>query len=107
VRIRETAMATTITAVYENGVLRPLSPLELPEHSQVEIELRAVTEPATVQRELVRTALTRAGVLAEHQILLTPVQPMASEERAALAQRLADAGVAPLSAVVLDERAGR
>ena len=28
----------TITAVYENGVFRPLEPVELPEHTRVEFE---------------------------------------------------------------------
>jgi predicted DNA-binding antitoxin AbrB/MazE fold protein len=100
-------MAMTITAVYENGVLRPLSPLALPEHSQVELAVQAVTAPAQAARERVRAALARAGVLAERSATEQTVLPLGSDERAVLAQRLADAGVAPLSAAILDERAGR
>ena len=28
----------TVTAIYENGVFRPLGPVDLPEHSRVEFE---------------------------------------------------------------------
>ena len=33
-------MDQTIIAIYENGVLRPLTPLALPEHTEVEIALK-------------------------------------------------------------------
>jgi predicted DNA-binding antitoxin AbrB/MazE fold protein len=37
----------TITAVYENGVFRPLGPVELPEHTRVEFEPKVQpAEPA-------------------------------------------------------------
>jgi predicted DNA-binding antitoxin AbrB/MazE fold protein len=35
----------TIRAVYENGVLRPTEPLELPEHTVVEFEPRPLDQP--------------------------------------------------------------
>jgi predicted DNA-binding antitoxin AbrB/MazE fold protein len=34
---------TVIHAVYENGVFRPTEPVDLPESSEVEVELRSVT----------------------------------------------------------------
>jgi predicted DNA-binding antitoxin AbrB/MazE fold protein len=100
-------MATTITAVYENGVLRPLTPLALPEHSQVELAVQTITTPDVANRARVRAALERAGVLAAAADMPDSVQPMSADERAALARRLADAGVPPLSAAILDERAGQ
>lgn len=33
-------MNQTTTAIYENGLLRPVTPLDLPEHSEVEITIR-------------------------------------------------------------------
>jgi len=33
----------TVHAIYENGVFRPIEPIALPEHSQVEFEPRLVT----------------------------------------------------------------
>jgi predicted DNA-binding antitoxin AbrB/MazE fold protein len=35
-------MSEHIQAIYENGVLRPLQPLDLPENSVVEIDVRDV-----------------------------------------------------------------
>ncbi|MEK7407701.1 MAG: antitoxin family protein [Acidobacteriota bacterium] len=35
-------MGKTVRAVYENGVLRPLEPLSLPEHREVEVSVSEV-----------------------------------------------------------------
>jgi predicted DNA-binding antitoxin AbrB/MazE fold protein len=90
-------VSQTITAVYENGVLRPLTPLTLPEHAQVELEVRLATEPAEAlaQRERVRHALATAGVLASSDQPPNEQEPLSAQERAALAQALAEAGVPP------------
>jgi predicted DNA-binding antitoxin AbrB/MazE fold protein len=40
-------MSEHIQAIYENGVLRPLQPLDLPENSVVEIDVRDVSENDT------------------------------------------------------------
>lgn len=37
-------MSQNIQAIYENGVLRPLKPLDLEENSVVEIDVREVTK---------------------------------------------------------------
>jgi predicted DNA-binding antitoxin AbrB/MazE fold protein len=37
-------------AVYENGVFRPTEPVDLPESSEVEVELRLVASPSEEQR---------------------------------------------------------
>lgn len=37
-------MSEHIQAIYENGILRPLTPLDLPENSIVEIDVRDVSE---------------------------------------------------------------
>ena len=37
-------MSQSIQAIYENGVLRPLAPLDLEENSIVEIDVRDVSE---------------------------------------------------------------
>ena len=37
-------MPQTIHAVYENGVFRPVEPVNLPERCQVEVEIRQVIE---------------------------------------------------------------
>jgi len=43
-------MSEHIQAIYENGVLRPLQPLDLPENSVVEIDVRDVSEKRTRKR---------------------------------------------------------
>jgi predicted DNA-binding antitoxin AbrB/MazE fold protein len=40
-----------IHAIYENGVFRPKEPVDLPESSEVEVELRAVT-PSSEEKQL-------------------------------------------------------
>jgi len=37
-------MSQNIQAIYENGILRPLQPLDLPENKIVEIDVRDVSE---------------------------------------------------------------
>ena len=38
------AMAAELDAIYEDGVLRPLQPLALPEHAHVRISIEALPE---------------------------------------------------------------
>lgn len=102
-------MGQTITAVYENGVLRPLKPLALPEHAQVELDIRPLIAPAdaAAQREQVRRALADAGLLASTASVPEQKSPLSVQERSALAQTLADAGVSPLSKAILEECEGQ
>lgn len=57
-------MITLVTAIYENGVLRPLTPLELPEHTQVQISVRPLPTPDDAQehRRRVQEVLIAAGL---------------------------------------------
>lgn len=61
-------MSQKVIAVYENGVLRPLAPLNIPEHTQVEFELEAEAVGAPDARaahsQAVRAALRHAGLSA-------------------------------------------
>ena len=102
-------MGRTITAVYENGVLRPLEPLQIPEHAHVEIDVRQVVagDDRDVQHARVRQALADAGLLAEESDALVSRSPLTPEERARRAQELAASGMPSLSSAILDEREGR
>lgn len=102
-------MGRTITAVYENGVLRPLEPLPLPEHAQVEIDVREIVadDDHQRQREQVAAALADAGLLAAPSAVLRADALLSAEARARLAQALGETGVPPLSAAILDEREGQ
>lgn len=44
-RLGEEPLMPVIHAVYENGVFRPTDPVDLPESSEVEVELRVVKPP--------------------------------------------------------------
>ena len=58
-------MITLVTAIYENGVLRPLTPLELPEHTQVQLSVLPLPTPDDAQehRRRVHEALVAAGLI--------------------------------------------
>ncbi|MCG8349952.1 MAG: antitoxin family protein [Chloroflexales bacterium] len=99
-------MNQTITAVFENGVLRPLTSLDLPEHTavQVTITIPPPSAVAEVERQRVRTALIAAGLtLPLQESPQTP--PLSDEERNMLARRI-PAG-RPLSELIIEEREGR
>lgn len=42
-------MSHKITAIYEDGILRPLTPLDLPEHSAVEIDVQQAAAAPTAK----------------------------------------------------------
>jgi len=98
-------MSTTFTAIYEQGVLRPLLPLALPERTAVEVRIvprPARSEKATAGRQRVYEALQDAG-LVKPQPVSEPVRPVSETELAAAAEALAAAG--PISELIIAERA--
>ena len=99
-------MNGTITAIYENGVLRPLTPISLPEHTQVEIQIlkQPLAADKIKERQQVRQALIEAGVI-QPQTMTEPLQPVSETALAAAAQSLGQAG--PLSDLIITERTGR
>jgi predicted DNA-binding antitoxin AbrB/MazE fold protein len=97
-------MAGTIPAIYENGVLRLLTPLALPEHTVVEIQIVKPTSATETERQRVRQVLAEAGVI-QPQAVTEAIQPVSETDLAAAAQALGQAG--PLSALIIAERAGR
>lgn len=82
-------METTITAIYEDGVLRPLTPIDLPEHATVELVVRSTSTPETAaaRRRAELIAVLRKGGLNVWTDDQAP-PPLSEEERAALARRL-------------------
>lgn len=97
-------MSETIAAVYERGVLRPLTPLVLPERTRVQIQIIAPVPTAQEERRQVRQALLDAGVIRPRPPA-DPIQPVSEARLAAAADALAVAG--PLSELVIAEREGR
>lgn len=97
-------MSQIVTAIYVEGMLRPLTPLELPERAQVEIELRQVAQPNDERKRVLR-ALAESGVIINRPFEQQPVNPISDEERERLA-RLFSVGK-PLSEMIIEEREGR
>jgi len=97
-------MKETIAAIYEQGVLRPLTPLVLPEHTRVQIQVLVPALAVQEERHRVRQTLLEAGVI-RPRTLTEPVQPVSEAQLAAAADALAAAG--PLSELIIAEREGR
>lgn len=104
-------MSQKATAVYEHGVLRLLSPLDLPEHTQVQVVVEKISstteQPAAqspdpeVRRRFVRRALIEAGLV--KPVAFQPIGSQLSEEELAeLDERTINS--APLSEIIIEER---
>ena len=94
-------MLEIVTAVYENGLLRPLSPLKLNEHQTVRLQVlpdKSVDEEEEAIQYLIATGI------------LTPppghsdVEPLSEEERRELAETAGKAPGKPLSEIIIEER---
>jgi predicted DNA-binding antitoxin AbrB/MazE fold protein len=112
-------MNQTIRAIYENGVLRPLTPLALPDRTEIQITVESASDRPDVEthRRQVDAALLAAGLMLPRagsdptrsspsvdQARQLP-RPLTDAERDALARRI-PAG-RPLSEIILEERDGR
>jgi predicted DNA-binding antitoxin AbrB/MazE fold protein len=100
-------MAHRITAIYEDGILRPLSPLELPEHSQVEIDIHKVdSADRLAHRDQINQALIKAGLsLPSINITTRSATRLSPERREELAQLFSIGG--PISELISEDREGR
>lgn len=94
-------MSEIITAVYENGVLRPLSPLSLPEHQTVRLQVLAFESAADLQQVL--QSLIEAGAVTPppHR---DDIEPVSEEARWELAQKLGQSPGKPLSEIIIEDR---
>ena len=97
-------MLDLITAIYENGVLRPITPLALPEHSRVQLHIQAppAEDSPAEHRRRVHEVLVAAGLSLPRPPIPPDVKPLSAERRAELAHILAASG--PLSQVIMEER---
>jgi len=97
-------VSETIVAIYERGVLRPLTPLGLPENARVQIQIVAQPPAVDEERRRVRQALLDAGIIRPRPPA-EPAQPVSEAQLAEAAAALAAAG--PLSELIIAERDGR
>ena len=90
-------MLQTITAIYEQGRLRPLQPLNLRENETVQIQLlTARSEVEAALMALANAGLLRLAPLTAEQLDVT------DEQRLEAAQALGEAG--PVSELILQDR---
>ncbi len=97
----EVFMRQTITAIYEDGVLKPLHPLELQERQQVRLEV--VSEEPGESVEAALRLLEKAGQLTRPSGA-TDLDPVTEEELRTLAERLGQAPGKPLSEIIIEDR---
>ncbi len=94
-----------IIAVYENGVLKPLIPLTLPERTEVQIYVTQTSvSEHSANRRRVKEALIAAGLSLplSQQETSAACSEMSPERREELACLLAEGG--PLSELIIAER---
>lgn len=98
-------MNQTITAIYADGVLHPLAPLNLPEQTEIELEVVRVATPEEDERTRVLRGLAGAGVIINKPYEPLPLSPISDEERERLGRVFAVGK--PLSEIIIEEREGR
>lgn len=96
-------MGEIVTAVYEEGVLRPLDPLNLREHQAVRIQVLADVPEEDPGAEAVRI-LVAAGLMRAPERGKPPADPVPDEKRRALAERLGRAPGRSLSTMIIEDR---
>ncbi len=98
-------MTEIVTAVYENGVLRPLRPLKLRERQTVRLQI-VPEEPTEGEDETALRTLVEIGTLTPPPGR-TDVEPISEQERRELADRLGHAPGKPLSEIIIEDRGDR
>lgn len=101
-------MAEIVTAVYENGLLRPLEPLDLRERQRVRIQVLPDNgegqEDSEDPIEILIHRLIAEGRMRPRPEGPIPPDPLSEEERQALADRLGRAPGKLASEMVIEDR---
>jgi len=93
----------TVNAIYQNGVLRPLGSLDLPENSEVELDVKVI-ENRQDSREAIGELLVRKGLSLQKK-LSKPKQNLSAEERERLAKVFS--APQPLGELISEDREER
>jgi predicted DNA-binding antitoxin AbrB/MazE fold protein len=101
---------TTITAVYEEGVLRPVQRLNLRERQRVQIQiLHETSESPDAETEAEQEMNCIIQSLVDAGILVPPagrldIDPMSEQERRELAEEMGRMPGKPLSEMIIEDR---
>ena len=102
-------MSETVNAIYERGTLYLATPLALPEHTQVRVQVVAIgegTNQAISERDRVLAILNEQGLLVSlSEEAQRRAHPVPEAERERIARLLGAAG--PLSEVIIADRDSR
>ncbi len=93
----------TVTAIYQNGVLRPLVSLDLPENSEVELNVKIIESKQT-PREQIGELLVQKG-LSLRKKSTEPKQSLSTKERERLAKIFS--APQPLGELISEDREER
>jgi len=93
----------TVTSIYQNGVLRPLVSLDLPENSEVELEVKVI-ESKQDSRAAIGELLVQKG-LSRRKKKTEPKQNLSPEERERLAKIFS--APQPLGELISEDREER
>lgn len=93
----------TVNAIYQNGVLRPLTSLDLPENSKVELDVKIIGIKQD-SREAIDELLVRKGLSLQKK-LSKPQQNLSDEERKRLSKIFASSQ--PLGELISEDREER
>ncbi len=104
---KEKAIAITLIATYEHGVLRLPHSLDLPEHTQVRVQIEQTygSAGAAAHRDEVRQALVASGLSLPCSQEPSTAEMLSVERQEELAYRVSADG--PLSELIIREREGR
>lgn len=94
-------MSEIIRAVYEEGVLRPLNPLDLPEQQQVRVQ---IWPEEGLEKEEILQLMVDAGLMRPEGDRVIAAPPLSDEERRALAEEIGRAPGKPVSEIVIEDR---
>jgi predicted DNA-binding antitoxin AbrB/MazE fold protein len=96
-------MMSEITAIYENGILRPLAPLNLSDGQQVRLQVLLAFSPSDSQIEQALTPLVEAGLLSL-PLGREDIQAISEEQLRELTQSLQKSSSKPLSEIIIEDR---
>lgn len=99
-------MSEIVTVVYEQGVLRPLTPLKLPEHQTLRIQV--LSDPSEEEDSEIIQLLVNAGLIRPRiSPTALPPDPVPEAERRRLADLAGQIPGKPLSEIILEDREPR
>jgi predicted DNA-binding antitoxin AbrB/MazE fold protein len=90
-----------VKAIYENGLLRPLTPIKLEESQTVSLEIK-LDQPVDRSEEAIQM-MVNEGLLTLPSGL-SDIEPLTEEEELELAERIGKAPGKPLSEIIIEER---